>query len=390
MVTASVQTDAGDPVPDTSVSFLVSSGPNAGEAGTQDTSAIGMADFAYRGNGGVGVDEITASFVDTRGDLQSDEALKFWDEDCNSNVIPDTCDLDCDGFDTSCDAFAGCGQSLDENGNGVPDECPSETQIIDLAPTLDLNPLDTLHTVMATVRSEAGDPVPGIGVAFLVTSGPNAGEGDTADTDSAGMAEFSYFGDADAGVDQITASFVDIHGDLQSDEATKFWDDDCNENVVPDTCDLDCGGFGASCNAFAGCGQSLDQTGDGVPDECVLEVQIDLKPRSRQNTVNTSGGGLLPKVALLGSQALDVRDVDVNTLRFGRCPTPAASAIHDLNDSRLFGKHLKDVNGDGFTDLVSHYRQTDAMLQAGDTEVCLTGQLTSGLLFRGRDHARVR
>jgi hypothetical protein len=74
MVTASVQTDAGDPVPDTSVSFLVSSGPNAGEAGTQDTDAIGMADFAYRGNGGVGVDEITATFVDISGASQSDEA----------------------------------------------------------------------------------------------------------------------------------------------------------------------------------------------------------------------------------------------------------------------------------------------------------------------------
>jgi hypothetical protein len=74
----------------------------------------------------VGVDEIEASFVDDRGDtVVSNVALKFWDEDCQDppNDIPDTCDIDCDGFDGFCSEFAGCGGSADDDGNGVPDEC---------------------------------------------------------------------------------------------------------------------------------------------------------------------------------------------------------------------------------------------------------------------------
>jgi hypothetical protein len=75
-----VQTDTGFPVPATTVSFDVVSGPNAGVGGTGDTNASGTVDFSYSGVGGVGVDRIAASFVDTRGDPQSDEALKFWDD----------------------------------------------------------------------------------------------------------------------------------------------------------------------------------------------------------------------------------------------------------------------------------------------------------------------
>lgn len=51
--------------------------------------------------------------------------------DCNSNGIPDACDLDCNA--TGCNV-SGCGLSPDCNGNGVPDECdfdPDGDQIPD-------------------------------------------------------------------------------------------------------------------------------------------------------------------------------------------------------------------------------------------------------------------
>jgi hypothetical protein len=115
-----------NPVPDVEVTFEVFAGPNAEDGGVETTDINGEATFAYTGDGGVGVDEIEASFVDDRGDtVASNVALKFWDEDCQDppNDIPDTCDIDCDGFDGFCSEFAGCGGSADDDGNGVPDEC---------------------------------------------------------------------------------------------------------------------------------------------------------------------------------------------------------------------------------------------------------------------------
>ncbi|UCC29238.1 MAG: S8 family serine peptidase, partial [Phycisphaerales bacterium] len=43
--------------------------------------------------------------------------------------------------------------------------------------------------------------------------------------------------------------------------------DDCNENGIPDMCDLDCSALGGDCN-IPDCGLSSDNDGSGVPDEC--------------------------------------------------------------------------------------------------------------------------
>jgi len=60
--------------------------------------------------------------------------------------------------------------------------------------------------------------------------------------------------------------------------------------------------------------------------------------------------GLIP-VALLGSDGFDVRDVDVETLAFGR---GGVVPFHQK------GGHSKDVDRGGWKDLVSHYG-TDAI-----------------------------
>ncbi len=139
----------------------------------------------------------------------------------------------------------------------------------ELTPFLDFNAPGTQHTVTLAI---ADAPVAGIVVTFTVLSGPNAGDGAVVKADAGGIASFTYVGDGGIGADSIRASFEDpTTGEtLNSNVVLKFWDDDCNGNGLPDTCDIDCDGFGGVCNALQPiCGGSTDGNGDGVPDECV-------------------------------------------------------------------------------------------------------------------------
>ena len=92
-------------------------------------------------------------------------------------------------------------------------------------------------------------------------------------------------------------------------------------------------------------------------------------------------------MAILGSDSFDVGDVDVTTLAFGPL---GASPRHDLTDSVVYTAHLQDVNNDGFDDLISHFRTQRTGISVGDTEACLTADLTGGGSIIGCDSIRVR
>jgi hypothetical protein len=107
--------------------------------------------------------------------------------------------------------------------------------------------------------------------------------------------------------------------------------------------------------------------------------EIDIHPGSWPNSINRRSRGVTP-VAILGSADFDVTTVDVTTLVF----TDIAEPAHDLTDPLVYAEHLQDVNSDGFTDLVTHWRTTYLDLPDGTTEACMVGAY-----FYGCDYVNI-
>ncbi len=108
-----------------------------------------------------------------------------------------------------------------------------------------------------------------------------------------------------------------------------------------------------------------------------LPVDIDIKPGSDPNSINTKSRGVIP-VAVLTTNDFDATTVDVSTVAFG--PAGAAPAHNG---------HIEDVDTDGDNDLILHFRTQDTGIAVGDTEACLTGQTFDGVEIEGCDAVRV-
>lgn len=113
-----------------------------------------------------------------------------------------------------------------------------------------------------------------------------------------------------------------------------------------------------------------------------MMVNIDVKPGSDPNSINLKSKGLIP-VALFGSAAFDIDQVDTNTVRFGPMD-------HHMDGGAAAVKvNVDDVNLDGYPDLVFYFKPAQTGLQPGDTMVCLHGTLLDGSHFCGHDDVRV-
>ena len=106
-----------------------------------------------------------------------------------------------------------------------------------------------------------------------------------------------------------------------------------------------------------------------------IDIDIDIRPGDDTNMINPAGRGRIA-VAILGSDMIDVLNVDVATLAFG----PAGGAPADNP-----GSDPVDVNDDGLTDLVSYYHTEESGIAFGDTQACVTGETRDAIPFEGCD-----
>jgi hypothetical protein len=133
-VTATVKLGDGTPLPGRTVTFLVDSGPDAGQTGTDVTDANGQATFTVTNNGTEGTDSISATFDNSQGNPQSATATKTWTKPSvvpltdfgdvrrptQINVGPNVCGTDKESIN-----FTGNAGSSGDTWNTVYDPAPN-------------------------------------------------------------------------------------------------------------------------------------------------------------------------------------------------------------------------------------------------------------------------
>lgn len=136
--------------------------------------------------------------------------------------------------------------------------------------------------------------------------------------------------------------------------------------------------FGGSVDSMIGTADSAGLVARFTFVEPTLAVPVDIRPDSDVNPIDPMSRGVIP-VVILGSGSFDVLEVDVTTLAFGPPGAESAAPVHAK------GGHLTDVNDDGFTDLLSHYRTEDTGIAFGDSTACVRGRLLEATPLEGCD-----
>lgn len=112
----------------------------------------------------------------------------------------------------------------------------------------------------------------------------------------------------------------------------------------------------------------------------IIPVMIDIKPGSEENSIHLVSKGLLP-VAILGEENVDVRQIDISSIRLAN--TPAA-----LKKNGERAASFEDINDDSFLDLVLHFKISSLEIGDDDTNAFLNGRMIDGKSIEGSDAIR--
>lgn len=113
-----------------------------------------------------------------------------------------------------------------------------------------------------------------------------------------------------------------------------------------------------------------------------LEVSLDIKPGSSQNTINLSSAGVVP-AAILSTSTFSAKTIDPDTLFLAGAPVGVAGKS---------GKFLcvtRDVNGDNLDDLVCDFDTAQFLIHTGDTLADVVGKTVAGVPIHGQDIIRI-
>ena len=115
-----------------------------------------------------------------------------------------------------------------------------------------------------------------------------------------------------------------------------------------------------------------------------FNVEIDVKPGSDPNSVNTNSKGVLP-VAILGSEIFDVTQIDQSSIF---AYTTSVDAFVDAWVAFPLRCSVEDVNGDGILDLNCKFSKEGLMLDCWTNGIIVNGNLLNGISFIGSDTIR--
>jgi hypothetical protein len=206
------------------------------------------------------------------------------------------------------------------------------------------------------------------------------------------------------GVETLSNITLNLDGDDGD-----FVVDPCTQTIIGswDACDSPvCGSFDFDATApgydgvadfnmvLLGNGAELDRTDVHLNTE-QMQVDVDIKPQSCPNPLNTKSQGVLP-VAILGSAELDVTTIDVASIRLEGV-APIRSELEDVAAPVVDGSECECTTEgpDGFTDLTLKFEAediADALGEVVNGEVLvltLTGELSDETPIEGADCIRV-
>jgi len=115
-----------------------------------------------------------------------------------------------------------------------------------------------------------------------------------------------------------------------------------------------------------------------------IEVEIDVKPGSDPNSVNTNSKGVLP-VAILGSENFDATQIDQASIT---AFTISVDAFVDAWIATPLRCSIGDVDDDGILDLNCKFSKEGLMLDCWTNGIIVSGNSLDGTPFIGSDAIR--
>ena len=175
-------------------------------------------------------------------------------------------------------------------------------------------------------------------------------------------------------------------------------DNHCGTTENSENCAADCpsGGSDEFCDGRSDATCDPDCLAQGGADRDCPGLFVDIKPGSCPNPLNVQQKGVLP-LAILGSAALDIADIDANSIRLKRAGVsgsvkPLRKSEEDVGTAQPLGScQCSTLKGDRRPDLMLHFSAPDVIralnlsAATGTVPLIISARLKNGTELSGQD-----